>query len=96
MGATVLNGPRLAKGCLIGAGALIAEGKEIPDGSLVRGAPERVIRQLTRWPQAPSAEIRRRLTAANMPPPRAFGQACAVLKAAGGRKALRLTGLTQF
>ena len=46
MGATVLNGARIGKYCLIGACALITEGKEIPDGSLVMGAPGRVVRQL--------------------------------------------------
>jgi carbonic anhydrase/acetyltransferase-like protein (isoleucine patch superfamily) len=46
MGATVLNGARIGRDCLIGAGALIPENKEIPDGSLVVGAPGRVIRQL--------------------------------------------------
>ena len=46
MGATVLNGARIGKNCLIGANALITEGKEIPDGSLVMGAPGKVVRQL--------------------------------------------------
>ena len=46
MGATVLNGARIGKGCLIGACALITEGKEIPDSSLVMGAPGKVIRML--------------------------------------------------
>jgi len=46
MGATVLNGARIGKNCLIGAGALITEGKEIPAGSLVMGMPGKVIRQL--------------------------------------------------
>ena len=46
MGATVLNGARIGKNCLIGAGALITENKVIPDGSLVMGAPGKVIRQL--------------------------------------------------
>lgn len=46
MGATILNGARIGANCLIGAGALITENKEIPDGSLVMGAPGRVIRQL--------------------------------------------------
>ena len=46
MGATVLNGARIGKNCLIGACALITEGKEIPDGSLVMGAPGRVVRTL--------------------------------------------------
>ena len=42
MGATVLNGARIGRNCLIGAGALITENKEIPDGSLVMGAPGKV------------------------------------------------------
>ena len=41
-----------AMGCLIGAGALITEGKEIPDGSLVMGAPGKVIRLLDAEAQA--------------------------------------------
>ncbi|HZP91334.1 MAG TPA: gamma carbonic anhydrase family protein [Burkholderiales bacterium] len=45
--ATVLNNARIGKHCLIGAHALITEGKEIPDRSLVVGAPGRVIRQLS-------------------------------------------------
>ena len=47
MGATVLNGARIGKGCIIGAHALITEGKEIPDGSLVMGAPGKVVKDLT-------------------------------------------------
>ncbi|MGC1495954.1 MAG: gamma carbonic anhydrase family protein [Sulfitobacter sp.] len=46
MGATILNGSKIGKNCLIGAGALITENKVIPDGSLVMGAPGRVIKQL--------------------------------------------------
>lgn len=46
MGATVLNGAKIGKNCLIGAGALINENKVIPDGSLVMGAPGKVVRQL--------------------------------------------------
>ncbi len=45
--ATVLNNAKIGKHCLIGAHALVTEGKEIPDRSLVVGAPGRVIRQLT-------------------------------------------------
>ena len=32
--------------CLIGAGALITENKEIPDNSLVMGSPGKVVREL--------------------------------------------------
>ncbi|MBP2296691.1 gamma carbonic anhydrase family protein [Azospirillum rugosum] len=47
IGATVLNGARIGRDCLIGAHAFIAEGKEIPDRSLVLGAPGKVIRTLS-------------------------------------------------
>ena len=46
MGATILNGAKIGRGCLIGACALVTEGKEIPDGSLVMGAPGKVVRSL--------------------------------------------------
>jgi carbonic anhydrase/acetyltransferase-like protein (isoleucine patch superfamily) len=46
MGATVLNGARIGRFCLIGACALVTEGKEVPDYSLVMGAPGRVVRTL--------------------------------------------------
>ena len=46
MGATILNGAQIGTNCLIGAGALITENKVIPDGSLVMGAPGKVVRQL--------------------------------------------------
>jgi len=38
----------LAKNCIIGAKALIPEGKEIPDNSLVMGAPGKIIREVTK------------------------------------------------
>jgi carbonic anhydrase/acetyltransferase-like protein (isoleucine patch superfamily) len=47
IGAVVLNRVRIGKHCLIGAGALITEGKQIPDRSLVLGTPARVTRALT-------------------------------------------------
>ena len=43
----MLNGARIGANCLVGAGALVTEGKEFPDGSLIVGAPARVVRQLT-------------------------------------------------
>lgn len=52
--AVVLNGARIGSHCIIGANALIPEGREIPDGSLVLGAPGRVARTL-------SAEQRKQL-----------------------------------
>lgn len=46
IGAVVLNGARIGKGCLIGAKALITEGMEIPDYSMVLGAPAKIKRTL--------------------------------------------------
>jgi carbonic anhydrase/acetyltransferase-like protein (isoleucine patch superfamily) len=43
----ILNHARIGRNCLIGASALITEGKEIPDRSLVIGSPGKVVRQLT-------------------------------------------------
>ncbi len=45
--AVVLSGARVGRGCLIGANSLVAEGKEIPDNSLVLGTPGRVVATLT-------------------------------------------------
>jgi carbonic anhydrase/acetyltransferase-like protein (isoleucine patch superfamily) len=45
--AVVLNRARIGRQCIIGANALVAEGKDIPDRSLVIGSPGRVVRQLT-------------------------------------------------
>jgi len=46
IGATVLNGAKIGKNCLIGAHALVTEGKDIPDNSMVLGAPGKVVRQV--------------------------------------------------
>lgn len=46
IGAVVLSRAKIGRNCLIGARALIPEGKEIPDNSLVVGAPGKVIREL--------------------------------------------------
>jgi carbonic anhydrase/acetyltransferase-like protein (isoleucine patch superfamily) len=43
----VLNNAKIGKNCLVGAGALVTEGKEFPDGSLIMGSPARVVRQLS-------------------------------------------------
>ncbi len=47
IGSIILNGARIGKNCLIGANCLITEGKEIPDNSLVMGAPAKVVRELS-------------------------------------------------
>lgn len=47
MGSTILNRVRIGRNCIIGANALIPEGKEIPDNSLVMGAPGKVIKDVS-------------------------------------------------
>jgi carbonic anhydrase/acetyltransferase-like protein (isoleucine patch superfamily) len=44
IGSIILNGARIGTNCIIGANTLIAEGKEIPDNSLVFGSPGRIVR----------------------------------------------------
>ena len=46
MGAVILNRARIGRKCLIGANALITEGKEIPDNSLVMGQPGKIAGEL--------------------------------------------------
>ncbi|MEL6388067.1 MAG: gamma carbonic anhydrase family protein [Pseudomonadota bacterium] len=47
IGATVLNRAHIGRNCIIGAHALIPEGKEIPDNSLVMGAPGKVVKEIS-------------------------------------------------
>ena len=44
MGAILLNRVRLGTGSVVGAGAVLPEGMEVPRGSLVLGVPARVVR----------------------------------------------------
>ncbi|HEU0045694.1 gamma carbonic anhydrase family protein [Sphingomonas sp.] len=46
MGATVLNRAMIGEDCLVGAGALVTEGKTFPAGHLIVGAPARAVRPL--------------------------------------------------
>ena len=45
--AVVLNGASIGRNCLVGAGAVVTERKVFPDGSLIVGAPAKVMRELT-------------------------------------------------
>src|ERR1700693_1610886 len=45
--AVVLNAAHIGKGCLVGAGAVITERKVFADGTLIFGAPAKVVRELT-------------------------------------------------
>ena len=47
IGAVIMNRVKIGKNCIIGAKALIPEGKEIPDNSLVMGAPGKIIREVS-------------------------------------------------
>ncbi len=47
IGSVILNNVRIGRNCLIGAKALIPEGREIPDNSMVLGAPAKIVRQVT-------------------------------------------------
>lgn len=46
IGATLLNGVRVGRNCIIGAHTLLPEGREIPDRSLVMGTPGRIVREI--------------------------------------------------
>lgn len=46
IGSTVLNGAKIGRNCLVGANALVTENKSFPDGSLILGAPAKVVRNL--------------------------------------------------
>ena len=45
--AVVLNHAKIGKNCLVGAGSVVTEGKEFPDGSLIIGSPAKAVRQLS-------------------------------------------------
>ncbi len=47
MGATVLDGARIGARSIVGAGAVVTPRTQIPPGSMVLGAPAKVVRPLT-------------------------------------------------
>jgi len=44
-GAIVLDRARIGRHCIIAAGSLVPPDREVPDGSVVMGAPARLVRQ---------------------------------------------------
>ena len=52
MGAVILDGAVIGKQSIIGAKALVTQGMKIPSGSLVLGAPAKVVRKLTKKERA--------------------------------------------
>jgi carbonic anhydrase/acetyltransferase-like protein (isoleucine patch superfamily) len=63
MKAVIMNQARIGRGCLVGAGAIITERKEFPDGSLIVGAPARVVRTFSADEMAGLARIAPRYVA---------------------------------
>ena len=60
MGAILLNGTVVGAGSIIGAGSLCTQGTVIPPGSLVLGAPARVVREVTDAERARTLDNARR------------------------------------
>jgi carbonic anhydrase/acetyltransferase-like protein (isoleucine patch superfamily) len=46
IGATLMNGSVIGKDCIVGAHALITEGKQFPDGVVIMGTPAKIVREL--------------------------------------------------
>ena len=44
--AVILNNAKIGRNCIVGAGALVTEGKQFPDNSLIVGSPAKVVREL--------------------------------------------------
>src|ERR1700736_1906122 len=55
--AVVLNSAIIGKGCLVGAGAVLTERKSFADGTLILGAPAKVVRELSAEEQDGLIEI---------------------------------------
>jgi carbonic anhydrase/acetyltransferase-like protein (isoleucine patch superfamily) len=47
MQATILDGAVIGEQSIVGAGALVTKGTEVPPGSLVLGSPAKVVRSLS-------------------------------------------------
>jgi len=58
MGSIILDDAEIGEDTIVGAGALVTEGTKVPPGSLILGAPARVVRKLS------GEEVERILTAA--------------------------------
>lgn len=47
MGSIILNGAKIGKDSIVGAGSLVTQNKEFEDGVLILGNPAKVVRKLT-------------------------------------------------
>lgn len=61
--AVVLNGAVIGRHCLVGAGALVTEGKTFPERSLILGSPAKAVRTLNDEEVAALEESARHYTA---------------------------------
>ena len=52
IGSVVLNGAKIGKNCIIGSKALVTEGMDVPDGSMVLGIPGKIKKILTEEEQS--------------------------------------------
>ena len=52
IGSVILNGAKIGKNCIIGSKALVTEGMEVPDGSMVLGIPGKIKKTLTQEEQS--------------------------------------------
>jgi carbonic anhydrase/acetyltransferase-like protein (isoleucine patch superfamily) len=57
MKATILDGAVIGAESIVGAGALVTKGKQFPAGSLILGAPAKVVRALTPEERASGREL---------------------------------------
>jgi carbonic anhydrase/acetyltransferase-like protein (isoleucine patch superfamily) len=76
MGAVLLSQTEIGEECLIAAGSLVTEGKQIPPRSVVMGVPGKVVRSITaeevaytRRICASYVELARRYIQGDFPPP---------------------------
>lgn len=46
MGSIIMDDAKIGCECIVGAGSLVTQGKEFPDGVLIMGRPAKVIREL--------------------------------------------------
>lgn len=47
MGSIIMDDAKIGCECIVGAGSLITQGKEFPDGVLIMGRPAKVVRELS-------------------------------------------------
>lgn len=52
MGATIMDGARIGDRCIVGAGSLVTQRFTAPPGSMILGAPARIVRPLSAEEQA--------------------------------------------